>query len=487
MVKLKKIINLLTCFSFLYFVPAVSMAKPMPDSFADLVDELMPSVVNISTTQNIKENMGIVTIPSFPPNSPFEEFYKDFFGDNMGALRGQPTERKATSLGSGFIIDETGYVVTNNHVIDGADKITVILSDDTAVDAKLVGRDKKTDIALLKIETKTPLKAVKFGDSDTARVGDWVLAIGNPFGLGGTVTAGIISARARDIHAGPYDNFLQTDASINRGNSGGPMFNVNGEVIGINAAIFSTNGGSMGIGFAIPSNIANWVIESLRKDGHIKRGWIGVSIQSNTEEIAETLGMKKPIGAVIADIDKDGPAYNAGIQAGDVIIEFDGKEIDSMRRLPLVVAETLIGKNVGVSVWRKGVKKDLTIKVAEMPEEATDATKITSTSDTTDDNSNGIIDEFGINVTPINPDIIAKYRLPETAMGVVITAVKRGGQGIEKGLRPGDVITEVNQKAVKSAADIRKQIKSAQKAGKKSVLMLVDGGDGLRFIALKID
>jgi len=487
MVKLKKIVISLILFSFLYFNPNPSMAKPTPDSFADLVETLMPAVVNISTTQKIKENMSVMEMPNFPPGSPFEDFFKDFFGNNMGQNGGQPAEHKATSLGSGFIIDEAGYVVTNNHVIDGADKITVILSDDSAVDAKLVGRDKKTDIALLKIETKTPLKAVKFGDSDKARVGDWVLAIGNPFGLGGTVTAGIISARARDIHAGPYDNFLQTDASINRGNSGGPMFNIDGEVIGINAAIFSTNGGSMGIGFAIPSNIAKWVVESLRKDGRIKRGWIGVSIQSNNEEIAETLGMKKPIGAVVSDVDKDGPAYAAGIQAGDVIIEFDGKEIDSMRRLPLVVAETLIGKNVGIAVWRKGVRKDLTIKVDEMTDDATDGTKVTSADNTIEESSNGIIDEFGINVTPVNPEIIAKYRLPETATGVVITAVKRDGQALEKGMRPGDVITEVNQKTVKSASDIRKQVKAAQKAGKKSVLLLVDGGDGLRFIALKID
>ena len=284
-------------------VSGAAHAKTAPDSFADLAEKLLPSVVNISTTQVIEGRPGM-ELPKLPPGSPFEDFFKEFFDRNQPQHR----SRRATSMGSGFVISADGYVITNNHVIQDADEITVILHDDTRLKAELVGRDAKTDLAVLKVKPKGKLKAVKFGDSDAARVGDWILAIGNPFGLGGTVTAGIISARGRDINAGPYDDFFQTDASINRGNSGGPMFNLKGRVIGINTAIFSPSGGSVGIGFAIPASVASPVIKQLIKHGQVRRGWLGVHIQAVTDEIAETLGLKKASGALVASIIPDGPA-----------------------------------------------------------------------------------------------------------------------------------------------------------------------------------
>ena len=330
-------------------VPAASWAKPAPDGFADLAAKLLPAVVNISSTQTIKPgqdngddpdnpappggngngngsgNRGTPDIPQFPPGSPFEQFFKDFLNRNHQGQQQDALPRQQTSLGSGFIIDPSGLVVTNHHVIDNADQITVTLQDGTNFKAEVVGQDTKTDLALLRIKSDKPLPSVKFGDSDKTRVGDWVIAIGNPFGLGGSVTAGILSARARDINSGPYDDFLQTDASINRGNSGGPMFNMDGDVIGINTAIYSPSGGSIGIGFAIPSDLAKPVLDQLKDYGHPRRGWLGVNIQNVTDEIAESLGLDKPKGALIASVHEGGPAQVAGIQPGDVVLMFDGK------------------------------------------------------------------------------------------------------------------------------------------------------------------
>src|SRR5512134_1778265 len=316
-------------------------ARAVPDSFADLAARLLPSVVNVSTTQVVEGNTGI-EIPQLPPGSPFEEFFKEFM--ERGQPRQQQQRRRATSLGSGFVYDNQGHIVTNNHVIQDADQVTVILHDETRLDAKVIGRDSKTDIAILKVEPNARLVPVQFGDSDMARVGDWVLAIGNPFGFGGSVTAGIISARGRDIQAGPYDDFLQTDASINRGNSGGPTFNLNGEVIGINTAIYSPSGGSIGIGFAIPSLSAQPVIQQLIQHGQVRRGWLGVRIQAVTEEIADALGLKDAAGALVAGVIPGGPAEKANIKDGDIILEFDGKPIGQMRRLPRLVADTEIGR-----------------------------------------------------------------------------------------------------------------------------------------------
>src|SRR5205823_4830656 len=348
-------------------------ARPAPDSFADLAEKLLPSVVNISTTQTLKSDRGRERagpeVPQFPPGSPFEEFFRDFF-DRGAPKSGRPEAqpRKATSLGSGFIIDPAGYVVTNNHVIADADEITVILHDDTNLKAELIGRDTKTDIAVLKVKTDKPLSAAVWGDSDAARVGDWVVAIGNPFGLGGSVTAGILSARQRDINSGPYDDFLQTDASINRGNSGGPMFNMDGQVIGINTAIYSPSGGSIGIGFAIPSALAKGVVAQLigEPDHIVHRGWLGVRIQAVTDEIAESLGLDKAKRALVASVNDIGPAQGGSIQPGDVILTFDGKPVTDMRHLPRLVAETPVDKSVPVTVWRKRKETPLHVKVGKL-------------------------------------------------------------------------------------------------------------------------
>lgn len=463
-------------------VAAQSEARERPDSFADLAERLLPAVVNVSTTQSVKSER-MPEMPQFPPGSPFEEFFKEFFDRN----RPDMPPRRATSLGSGFIIDSSGYVVTNNHVIADADEITVILHDDTALKAEVVGRDSKTDLAVLKIDAPIKLPALKLGDSDKMRVGDWVLAIGNPFGLGGTVTAGIISARARDINAGPYDDFLQTDASINRGNSGGPMFNMDGEVIGINTAIFSPSGGSIGIGFAIPSTLAKPVIEDLRKFGRTRRGWLGVRIQSLNEEIAESLGLKEQKGALVASVNDGGPAAKAGLRPGDVILRFDGKEVQEMRRLPRIVAETPIGKSAEVVVWREGKLRSLKVEVGELKdEEETQVTK-TETKPPAIDNGAETVPVLGMKVATITASLREKFNLGEDAKGVVVTEVTDGGVAAEKQIGAGDVIVEVSQEKVGTPKDVATRVEAARKAGRKSVLLLVENERGLRFVALRID
>jgi serine protease Do len=457
-------------------------ARQAPESFADLSEKLLPAVVNISTTQTVEQER-IPEMPQFPPGSPFEDFFKDFFDRQ----RPDMPPRKATSLGSGFIIDPGGFVVTNNHVIADADEITVILHDDTAYKAQVVGRDNKTDLALLKIEAKQKLPSVPFGDSDRMRVGDWVVAIGNPFGLGGTVTAGIISARARDINAGPYDDFLQTDASINRGNSGGPMFNMDGEVIGINTAIFSPSGGSIGIGFAIPANLAKAVIADLRKYGKTRRGWLGVRIQSLNEEIAESLGLKEPKGALIASVNEGGPAAQAGLKAGDVILRFDGKDVGEMRRLPRVVAETPINKKVEVQVWRDGKERTMHVTVGELADEEIAAeAPAEKPADRKPAAGAQKVDSVGVTVAAIGPEQRERFELPEDAKGVVVVDVDANGPAAEKGIRPGDVIVEVSQEAVTSPGAVTDKIEAARKAGRKSVLMLVENERGLRFVAVRL-
>ncbi|MDE2166497.1 MAG: DegQ family serine endoprotease [Alphaproteobacteria bacterium] len=468
-------------------VATPAFARPAPDSFADLAARLLPAVVNISTTQTLpskgdQDGRG-PDMPQFPPGSPFEEFFKDFLNKNRPGGQPQALPRHATSLGSGFIIDPSGLVVTNNHVIADADQITVTLQDDTSFRAEVVGKDSKTDLALLRIKSSKPLPFVRFGDSDKARVGDWVLAIGNPFGLGGSVTAGILSARAREINSGPYDDFLQTDAAINRGNSGGPMFDMDGNVIGINTAIFSPSGGSIGIGFAIPSNEAKPVIEQLQKYGHARRGWLGVNIQSVSDEIAESLGLDKPKGALIASVHDGGPAQKAGVQAGDVVLTFDGNPIADMRHLPRIVAETPIGKVVKVTVWRKRKELTLEVKVGELKdnvERATAATKQPPAPIGT------AVKLLGLSVADLTPELRERYQLAEDSAGVVVTDVAKDGPAAEKGMRAGDVITEVAQEEVKTPADVVRKIDAATKAGRKSVLLLVDRQGDLRFYALKL-
>jgi serine protease Do len=469
-------------------VPA--WARPAPDSFADLAARLLPAVVNISTMQTIKPDKSGRQVgpdmPQFPPGSPFEQFFKDFLNRNQGGEGGpQAIPQHATSLGSGFIIDPSGLVVTNNHVIANADEITVTLQDGTNFKAEVVGKDPDLDVALLRIKSPKPLPAVKFGDSDQIRIGDWVLAIGNPFGLGGTVTAGILSARARQIDAGPYDDFLQTDAAINRGNSGGPMFNMNGDVVGINTAIYSPSGGSIGIGFALPSNLARPVIEQIKQYGHPRRGWLGVNIQSVTDEIAESLGLDKPKGALIASVKDGGPAQVAGIQPGDVVLDFDGKEVTDMRHLPLIVAETPIDKVVKVTVWRKRKEVSLDVKVGELKEDEQQASL--TPSQQTPGAAAGGIKVLGLSLSDLTADLRERYALAGDSVGVVITDVAANSQAAEKGVRAGDVIVEVAQEDVKNAKDITDLVAQAKKAGRKSVLLLVDRQGDLRFVALKLD
>jgi len=464
-----------------------AQAAATPESFADLAAKLLPAVVNISTTQVI-EGRNVPEMPQLPPGSPFEDFFKEF--NDRNNQQGVPRTHKATSLGSGFIIDAKSngdsFVVTNNHVIQDADEITVILQNDVRLKAELVGRDAKTDLAVLKVHSDKALPSVGFGDSTKSRVGDWVVAIGNPFGLGGTVTAGIISARGRDINSGPYDNFIQTDASINRGNSGGPMFNMQGQVIGINTAIYSPSGGSVGIGFAIPSSGAEPVIKQLIKHGEVKRGWLGVHIQAVTDEIAETLGLKKAEGALVASIIKDGPAEKAGVKVGDVILEFDDKPVVEMRKLPRIVAETDIDKPVKILVWRDKKNVTLKVKVGELEEEMV--------ADSTDPKeseqkpaADKMVDPLGVALAELTPALRERFKLDDQARGVIVTEVKEDSVAFEKGIRPGDLIVEVSQEEVTSPGQVIDKLEQARKKDQKRVLMLIEGQSGLRFVALSIE
>lgn len=459
-----------------------------PNSFANLAEELLPSVVNVSSTQKLEEeeDNDLPDMPQFPPGSPFEDFFEDFM-DRRGKGGGLGPALPPTSLGSGFIIDaEKGYIITNNHVVRDAEEVRVTLHDDSTIPAKIIGRDEKIDLAVLKVDTKKKLHGVKFGNSDNLRVGDWILAIGNPFGLGGTVTSGIVSARQRDINSGPYDDFIQTDASINRGNSGGPMFNLNGEVIGINTAIFSPSGGSVGIGFAIPANLARPVIDQLIQFGKTRRGWLGVRIQTVTEEIAESLGMDEARGALVASITEGGPAEGTKLKAGDVITEFDGKPVDEMRALPRIVAETPIDKEVTFKYWRDGKEKKAKVTIGEL-EKAEDEGLLASTDEKDSKSQKGVeIDETGMTVANLGDDSRKDYNVPDDVNGVLITDTDPRGIAAEKGLGPGDVIVEINQQIVETTKDVQKAIKKAKKSKRSSVLLLVNREGDVRFVALKL-
>ncbi|MBV8097342.1 MAG: DegQ family serine endoprotease [Acetobacteraceae bacterium] len=474
-------------------IPATAKAYPAPPSFADLADKLLPAVVNISssTTLTARNNPG-PDIPLFPPGSPFEQFFKDFLDRNRrgGPDRGQReqpplAERRLQSLGSGFIIDPEGLVVTNNHVIDGADEITVTLQDNTSLKATVIGRDEREDIALLRVKSDKPLPAVQFGNSDAERVGDWVLAIGNPFGLGGTVTAGIVSARGRDIHQGPYDDFIQTDAAINRGNSGGPLFNMSGEVIGINTAIYSPSGGSIGIGFSIPANMAKNVVAQLRDYGHARRGWLGVRIQQVTPDIAESLGLHNPNGAMVAGVNDSGPADQAHIRNGDIILKFNGQDVKEMRALPRIVAETPIGKEVPVTIWRDGREQSASVKVGELPDDQQLAAA-TPGGRPSPSNPRVEISGLGLQLAPMTPEARDKYQLGADQKGVVVTDVTPNSPAADRGVKPGDVILEVQQEEVSTPADVQRRVDDVRKQNRKSVLVLIQGQDGLRWVPLPL-
>jgi serine protease Do len=476
-------------------LPAWAQSHPGPGGFADLAARLLPAVVNVSTSQTIKPDKpdpkAKPDAPQFTPGSPFEEFFKDFLerqGQGHGEAQPESTQpHKAVSLGSGFIIDTSGLVVTNNHVIADADEITVILQDDTTIKAELVGRDVKTDLALLRIKTEHPLVAVSFGDSEKERVGDWVLAVGNPYGLGGTVTAGIVSARSREINNNEsiYDDFIQTDAAINRGNSGGPLFNMDGEVIGINTAIFSPSGGSIGIGFAIPSTLASNIIGQIKNFGHIRRGWLGARIESVNDDVALGLGLDKSKGVLVAGLIDKSPAQQAGLQPGDVLLAIDGREISDARRFERMVSDEPIDQQIKVKIWRKRQEKLIDVKVGELDE--TDKTTPVSIAKPDQKAPPPLqAKALGLQLTEATPELREKYQLGDSAT-VVVTDVTKGSPAGDRDLKPGDVIVEVAEQEVKSPTDITKRVEEAKKAGRKSVLLLIDRGGDLRFVAVRID
>ena len=449
----KKFQKLLIFFVFTNFI-LLNTARSAPNSFADLAERLMPSVVNISTTQTVTTNSNSFPF-QFPPGSPFEDMFKDF---------GTPQERQAYALGSGFIIDEKGIVITNNHVIQNAEDILVRVNGDEEYKAKIIGKDPLSDIAVLQIEADEKFIPVKFGDSDKSRIGDWVIAIGNPFGLGGTVTSGIISARNRSIGLARYEDFIQTDASINQGNSGGPLFNMNGDVIGINTAILGQSG-SIGIGFAIPSNSAVKVINQLIEFGETKRGWLGVRIQIVTKEIAEAEELDKPRGALIVSVADGSPSDKGGIIAGEIILEFDGKLINEMKELPLIVAQTEVGKTVNVKIWRNKrvvIKKitlgrletseDFNLKKAELPKAK-------------------IIEKLKIEVRSLNTDDINNRKLPKDLTGVVITKIDQDSP--INYLSINNIIVEADKKKIKTIGDLKNIINSAIRSSKKTIMIAI--------------
>jgi serine protease Do len=455
-----------------------------PDVIADVAERVIDAVVNISTSQSLEAKSSVT--PQLPPGSPFEEFFDDFFKNRREGDRGRGgTPRKVNSLGSGFIIDAAGIVVTNNHVISDADEVTVILNDGTRLKAEIIGRDQKIDLAVLKVTPTVPLKAVRFGDSDKLRLGEWVIAIGNPFMLGGTVTAGIVSARNRDINSGPYDNYIQTDASINRGNSGGPLFNLEGEVIGVNTAIISPSGGSIGIGFAVPSKTVVSVIDQLRQYGEARRGWLGVRIQPVTEEIGEALNIKPPRGTLIAGVEEKGPAKAAGIETGDVILKFDGKDIRETRDLTRMVADTPIDKEVEVVIIRKGKQETKKVRVGRL--EDSDKKLASIKPNAPAEKPIAVKKALGLDLADINEELRKKFNIKDTVKGAVVTAVERDSAAAEKQVRAGDTIVEVAQTVVANAADVQKRIEQLKREGRKSALFLVANADGeTRFVALNL-
>ncbi len=456
---------------------------------ADLADKLLPAVVEISVESKMPGGSQVAPeAPPLPEDSPFKDFFDDFFKKKQGEGSGEaPGGRTVSSMGSGFIIDAQGLVVTNNHVVEGAETIQIHMQDGTVMKAELVGRDAKTDLAVIRVKPTKPLPVVNFGDSDKLRIGEWVMAIGNPFGLGGSVSLGIVSARNRDINAGPYDDFIQTDAAINKGNSGGPLFNLNGDVMGINTAIFSPSGGSVGIGFSVPSNTAKGVVDQLIKYGETRRGWLGVRVQSMSDEIVESMGLPKNAGALVADVTDGSPGKAAGIEPGDVITEFNGKAIKDMKELPKAVSTTDIGATVVVKVIRKGKEMAFNVTIGRLEDgeklvAADDQKKVEGAAPTT-------VTTLGMTAATLTAELRDRYKVEEKVKGAVITEIAKDGAAVEKGLEVGDVIMEAGGKPVEVAGDISKAMAEAEKAGKNSVLLLTaKAGKAAetRFIALKI-
>ena len=450
----------------------ISNSKTIPSSFADLAEKLMPSVVNISTTQTVVTRSNPFPNFQFPPGSPFEDMFKEF---------GTPQERQSSALGSGFIIDEEGIVVTNNHVIEGAEDIVVQVNGEKKFKAKVIGADPLSDIAVLQIETKEKFVPVKFGDSDKARIGDWVIAIGNPFGLGGTVTSGIISARNRSIGLSRYEDYIQTDASINSGNSGGPLFDMNGDVIGINTAILGRSG-NVGIGFSIPSNSAKIVIDQLIQFGETKRGWLGVRIQDVTKEIADVEKLDKPMGALVASVAPNSPSEKAGVKAGDIILEFNGEIIEQMKELPLIVARTEVGKKVKVKIWRnkKEIIKTITLGRLETSEDFKVAEKEKPEEET-------VITNLNIKVRKINSEDIKSRNLPNQTSGLVITKIENESPLVNS-IEVNSIILEAQKKKIRSPEDLEQVLKQVLKSNQKTILLVIyNSKNQRRYIGIKLD
>ncbi len=465
-------------------LPASATLAAGPESVSHIAAGLLDSVVNISTSQTVTGSRRGVPSPRVPDGSPFQEFFDEFFSRrNESPAR----PRRVQSMGSGFVIDSGGIIVTNNHVIEDADEITAIFNDGTSMKATLIGADDKIDIAVLKVEPEDPLAAVSFGHSDELRVGDWVMAIGNPFGLGGSVTLGIVSARNRDINSGPYDNFIQTDAAINRGNSGGPLFNMDGEVVGINTAIISPTGGSIGIGFAVPAQTAIVVIDQLRQFGETRRGWLGVRIQPVTDIMAQGLQLSEARGALVAGVTVDGPAEEAGIAAGDVILEFDGERVTRDSELPRMVAYKAIGIQVDVLVLRGG--EELVIPVVLGRLEDSQQLASVATDDLVDEPVTNVINgPFGLKLADLTDDLRNEFKIDHQIDGVVVTDVEEGGAADEKRFRRGDVIVEIAQERVEAATNVEERIEALKAEGRGSALFLLANKAGdLRFVAVKLD
>ena len=446
----------------------------LPESFADLAEQVSPAVVNITTSTTVA-GVEQGPRPVVPEGSPLEDFFRDFMDRQQQGQR----PRRSSALGSGFVISEDGFIVTNNHVIDKADEIEIEFFSGERLDAKVIGTDPKTDIALLKVESDEPLPFVPFGDSDVARVGDWVVAVGNPLGQGFSVSAGIISARERAL-SGTYDDFIQTDAAINRGNSGGPLFNIEGEVIGVNTAILSPSGGSIGIGFSMSSKVVTRVVDQLKEFGETRRGWLGVRIQDVTEDVAEALGLEKVAGALVTDV-PEGPSKEAGIEAGDVIMSFDGKEVADTRELVRIVGNTTVGKAVRVIVVRDGSSE--TLKVTLGRREDAESTAVPAAVQKSDPEEAEIL---GMSLAVLNEELRAQLGLDADATGLVVSDVAEDSDAFEKGLRAGDLIVEAGQKKVESLADFESRLEEAKEAGRKSFLMLVRRQGDPRFVALNL-
>ncbi|MUZ75231.1 Do family serine endopeptidase [Agrobacterium vitis] len=459
-----------------------------PAPVADLAEGLLGAVVNIATSQNVDDD-DAAPLPQVPKGSPFEDLFEDFYKNREG----KGSNHKVNSLGSGFVIDPAGYIVTNNHVIENADDIEVIFSDGSKLQAKLIGTDTKTDLSLLKVEPTEPLTAVKFGDSKVMRIGDWVMAIGNPFGLGGSVTLGIVSARGRNINAGPYDNFIQTDAAINKGNSGGPLFNMRGEVIGINTAIISPSGGSIGIGFAVPSELAENVIKQLRDFGETRRGWLGVRIQPVPDDLAKSAGIKVGRGALVSSIIEGGPVAEGPLKTGDVIISFGGKDIAESRDLVRTVAESPINQDIDVLVFRDGKRETLKVKLAQLPDdkatEAKDSEQAdpkANDSEDTDEAASGMV--LGMSVEALDDEKRAANSIAKSVEGLLITDVQQGSAADQKGLKVGEVIVEVAQEFVATPEALAEKIDKLKSDGRRAIHLMVATPQGdLRFVAVPLE